>query len=323
MKNAKIFSGKRGKDINQSAKAVIDQVIARADPQAAQESKNQFELAGGQNNKDKDFEAPSSQEHLRSSIPYMLIIENSTDVVQKIKLLGNLYKKPKHKEGVILSMYYKSISYDDFLGQIASSPFIGGKIRMEVIKGDFDKIKKYASVMKVVYKDADGSRSDDPIVLNIDPYQVQEKILEVREDFVVNAQTVLKFKLPPESSIVYYIYPVMFIATGQRLKLHDNPHPIIHKLEGLGVAEDRSTSPYVQKYTPLTDKTVEIIITDPVNKMSYRRDGQNVTYKGILTLMEPVSENENQEIPPTENIGKVSIRKKTVVSKKKTAIKRK
>lgn len=250
---------------------------------------------------EKDFQ---EEQNLPRSMPYCLLIENNTDEVQKIKLFGNIYKAPKHKEGVIVSHALQGHTYNEFMGQIASSPFICGCLYMTHVKGSFEKIKKYTTVMTSVFKDADGSREDTPVILNVDPYQAQGNILTAYEEFPVNAQTVLKFKLPPESSIQLLVYPAMSLVTGTRYRIPmQRPVPVT-KLS-MGQA-DHLFHPDRVQIIKQTDKIAEVVVNTRNN------ENAPAVFYGRLKKMKPVErQSVGRPVSPIEVVEDDIIIKKT------------
>jgi hypothetical protein len=162
--------------------------------------------------------AAADQDKKRSR-PYVIEVENTTDRVQDVILLGNYeVNKDKMHPGVKIFSGIPGVDYRELLWQLLANPVVAGMVYV------YDHSNSRLWIMKIVSKDANGIKVEIPLMFPVDPYQQQPNISVTEEPFCIDGLTNLTFEMLPKARLSFRIYPYSTINPAREFK---NQSPVI------------------------------------------------------------------------------------------------
>lgn len=141
---------------------------------------------------------------VKKSQPYVLKIRNAANSAVDVSLFNPDYS---HPDILIETGYPKIVSYKEMLRQFIASPFTVGQsyvVIMDLASGETNKMLRHITV---ITKDANSTVISIPLIICKDPYQMQNAIAIIDQEFRIDTLTYLEFTMPPLTILHISLYP--------------------------------------------------------------------------------------------------------------------
>ena len=141
-----------------------------------------------------------------ASLPYVFYAKNNSDKIEKCILFpvergvdGELIKNPKCIE---ISMGDENSSYEGFLKELITSPFISGMMYIQ----SANSIQVFKPIKYLNHKNT-GEGYYSTIRPRLDPMQNQSGVTVIRHNAIISSSTQLSFDILPNTTVVMSLYP--------------------------------------------------------------------------------------------------------------------
>lgn len=175
---------------------------------------------------------PASE--VRKSQPYCIYVKNTADSEMEVDILNAAANVGGHftKKGELIQNDYvfigcpfatteAAVTYRDILYMTMYNPFKVGQYYLQAVRENGISPIRDASFIRVHTRDANGTFVMIPIEGLTDPYQFQNDVQLIDQEFIVDGMTGIKFKMPPNSKIFIYIYPCVNLNAARTLNGND------------------------------------------------------------------------------------------------------
>lgn len=161
-------------------------------------------LVNGEMVNEAELKKYIQESKIKKSSPYVFSIRNASDGAVDVELLNPDYA---HQDILIESGNPSIVTYREMLRQFIACPAKIGQSYLSVRDLAHNASKKMLLSLIVHTKDANMTSVTIPIVICKDPYQFQEAVAVIDQEFILSTMTYIRFAIPPLTRVELCLFP--------------------------------------------------------------------------------------------------------------------
>lgn len=155
---------------------------------------------------------PKSNEWPPRVQPYIVRVKNLTKEIKEFYLFGAIDNSELKAlpEGIVIECPIETTSYNDLLWTSILNPIKINYMQVVMIREEISWEEKGADfhMINLKWRNAQGTALTRNIRLIYNPNEFTKFLRDIREEIVIDGFTSLATKILPETTMMYYFYPI-------------------------------------------------------------------------------------------------------------------